>query len=307
MMKLGTNAAALREKAGDVLGSLSPTRRASKAKDAAWADQAQDPFGAKAEAPPSPTRKASRLCFGRKNSAAQADAAGWDNNRSSLCYVADGQDGNAQKTGTGRALVMETFEVTLEKTQQNAQGDLGIRICEKTRVSDHCIMITGWADGPLKEWNNTHPDSQVMPNDVILQVNGVSGQREAMLAEVSNSNKVALLVGRPERLRMTVKKPGNSMWGVGVANLNLGGSAPYLLVTEVRLDSAVECWWQESLVTISPGDVILEVNSITEDAEEMKQACHESGVLCIVVAPSMASRMEMPYFPHVASLHWGSL
>jgi hypothetical protein len=79
----------------------------------------------------------------------------------------------------------EEFTITVEKPA-DFEGILGLilQFPDKT-----CCRVTGFKEGYIKKYNDSHqdaPDAQIQVGDTIVDVNGVSGDKDKMMQEMGS-------------------------------------------------------------------------------------------------------------------------
>merc|ERR1711974_60060 len=115
------------------------------------------------------------------------------------------------------------------------------------------------------------------PNDRILQVNGLAGDHSRLRQEIATcTTKVRLLIGRPERVYVTVQNrdDGPGPWGLGYSRVLCASRESALKITKITDGKPLGKWNKDNPdMAIQVGDVIIEVNAIKDDAEKMEQAC----------------------------------
>jgi len=78
--------------------------------------------------------------------------------------------------------------INLIKTQGERKIGLGIN-----QGDGKTLVILDVMQGLVKQWNFTHPDQEVMPEDRIIEVNGITGDAAAML-EACKEDKLTLKI-----------------------------------------------------------------------------------------------------------------
>eukprot|EP00931_Biecheleriopsis_adriatica_P011364 TRINITY_DN112455_c0_g1_i1.p2 TRINITY_DN112455_c0_g1~~TRINITY_DN112455_c0_g1_i1.p2 ORF type:complete len:135 (-),score=27.31 TRINITY_DN112455_c0_g1_i1:82-486(-) len=81
------------------------------------------------------------------------------------------------------------FTVSITKTAGDSKIGMDISAEDKGKV----LKVWRVKDGLVKAWNSTHPELEVHAGDGIISVNGVSGDAQAMLTEVSMKNNVTFV------------------------------------------------------------------------------------------------------------------
>lgn len=146
-------------------------------------------------------------------------------------------------------------------------GDVGIGL----NVDAHkaAAFVDDIGDGGVKDWNESHPDAQLMLNDHIVAVNGVREDVVLILDELRSNHTWKLVVHRPTRLDLDLDLATSASLGV---SLKYSPHGRTLLITDVCETGAVSCWNQRHQgKTVKIGDRILEINGMGGKAEDMLQ------------------------------------
>jgi hypothetical protein len=185
-----------------------------------------------------------------------------------------------------------SFEITLEKV--NAAENMGAKISYE---DGRQFVITALKDaGMIPTWNSKsgHPaDLKVYVNDVIVSVNGVSGDTVKMMEEIKSVGpKVLKMVhGKdyvPNSFEITLEKKD--------AGETLGTSIFYpdskrLIITAFKDAGLIPTWNSKNdrpELKVNLDDVIVSVNGISGDAQKMMEAMRlvDSIVLKLIHGPN---------------------
>merc|ERR1740121_2036643 len=101
------------------------------------------------------------------------------------------QDSQAAPTGFRSAATEAKMEVVLSKS--NGAGEYGFVVVPD---QDTTTLVVTWVDetGLLASWNRAHPLTPLKEGDIVEAVNGVSGDAQAMRAELLNGEVVRMMV-----------------------------------------------------------------------------------------------------------------
>lgn len=158
-----------------------------------------------------------------------------------------------------------TWEVEVSKGKN---GTLGLQI-----VPEDNVLRVVWLEshGALFQW-------QVKVGDFIISVNGVRGFAREMLEEAQRASDLKFTLTRSRMFRAKFYKKGP----LGVT---FGLFARTLVVQNIT-DGPVKEWNDaNTLSTIQPGDLVIEVNGVKDNSKEMLEELKADGDLRIIMRP----------------------
>merc|ERR1711879_676942 len=87
------------------------------------------------------------------------------------------------------------FTITIDKG-----GDPDAKIGLDVQRQDEgtvCLKIKKVKPGHIMNWNQAHPEQQVMPDDWIIKVNNDCSSSEKLLEKIAKDKKCVLVIKRP--------------------------------------------------------------------------------------------------------------
>jgi len=202
--------------------------------------------------------------------------------------VSGGRERGADHHGGLRRDREATFyEVTLEKRDGTR---LGMSILERDGADGRGLLVTAVTGGLVQAWNSNHsaqPGKPVVrPGDRIVEVNGVRDCTSQLLEECRTSQVLHMTIRRALAQELTpgvhlisLDKTGGMKMGVDISQHD----GRTLLVTEVR-EGLVQAWNRDNPIhQIFPGDRIIRVNEVQNDARKLLDECRKSGLLNLAI------------------------
>jgi len=153
------------------------------------------------------------------------------------------------------------FEVTVVKNGE----ELGLDVLQQDWQT---LLISRVKDGPLMEWNLSHPERSVCQGDRIIEVNGQRGNSEELIAAIRGGRSLHLMVRRLLEFCVTVWRP------VGGAGSRLGlevaQQARCLRILQVT-DGLLRRWNAGVAfdLRVQAGDSVIEVDGIRGTSAEL--------------------------------------
>lgn len=199
--------------------------------------------------------------------------------------VARGGVGQAEEKSRRPAVRAADFRVVVRKGPGNT--NLGIDY----KMRGETIEVTRITGGLIGTWNRANPKHDVLQGDLIVAVNGMAGDAQAMLevirtqpvldlSLVSYQGRRLATPPRPERFRARMARP-ESAGGLGIL-VAAEDSGPFVEIEEVR--GGLFAAWNRTnpKKAFRPGDRIVGVNGISGDRKAIKRALQDSKELDIV-------------------------
>mmetsp|Transcript_73893 Transcript_73893/g.153952 ORF Transcript_73893/g.153952 Transcript_73893/m.153952 type:complete len:161 (+) Transcript_73893:82-564(+) len=82
--------------------------------------------------------------------------------------------------------------LTRLKVDKRWGGRLGIDVDPTPDLAG--LLIVGFSDGLLRQWNDDHPSRHIKVGDIIIEVNGIKHDVEEMVTECSRSKRLELVI-----------------------------------------------------------------------------------------------------------------
>lgn len=154
--------------------------------------------------------------------------------------------------------IAQEFEWEIELVRTATLSDLGIGVF----ATPHALLVQNVAAGMLEAWNIAHPEKEVRRGSVIMEVNGSSGEPNAILHALRYSRVLNLKLKRVPRLKVLIEK-GNK--------LGLDVHCKTMEVQQVKETGSIDIYNEacEPGYQMIPGDIIVGVNEIWGDADQM--------------------------------------
>jgi len=160
----------------------------------------------------------------------------------------------------------QTFTVLVD-FERMGWRPLGLRLTGL--IDNTAIVVVEVMPGPIMEWNHANPNLAVRPRDRIIEVNGVSGESNALVQALKNKQRLAMVVHPPQEFCVTLKKYGETKVGLEVDR----SDGLTLQVRSVKPGGLVERWNQANpSQAITAYHAVLEVNGVRGDTETMLHA-----------------------------------
>lgn len=170
--------------------------------------------------------------------------------------------------------VVKTFECALRK---GPPGKLGMRV----DLWSFCIQVVGLEDdnnSAVKSHNSaSSEDKQVLVNDFITRVNGISEPEKMTMKLAMSQEEVTLQIAKPTRFRVIVSKDSDGKDSLGLRLIYQKLSSTCIHVVEV-LPGMVQRYNEGAVedARVRGNDFIEAVNGVSESAakmlEELKKA-----------------------------------
>mmetsp|Transcript_45945 Transcript_45945/g.127513 ORF Transcript_45945/g.127513 Transcript_45945/m.127513 type:complete len:289 (-) Transcript_45945:96-962(-) len=148
---------------------------------------------------------------------------------------------------------------------------LSIRKCETKgmglTLATHgtTLRITKIKDGPINEWNESHPSCPVRVGDCVVGVNGTEGSAVAMLATFRSCTECRMLLRRENEYSFILSRVGSVDIGLGIAWRE--GSDPAI---EQVTAGPIKRWNEENPdLQVRKGDRIVAVNGVRGNTQAM--------------------------------------
>jgi len=97
-----------------------------------------------------------------------------------------------------------SFNATIKKT--SSQEPLGLTLTREFNGSQ--LVIRAVVGRAVEEWNTSNPGKKVMPGDQIVEVNGTSGDADALIGAMKNSELLEFKLTRETSITVELKKEG---------------------------------------------------------------------------------------------------
>jgi hypothetical protein len=132
------------------------------------------------------------------------------------------------------------------------------------------LLVDAVQEGLVKDWNAAHPECEVRPRDRIVDVNGVAGDANIIIEELSVSPSLSITIRRPVEYSVSITKPTENQF-LGLELSYCAGGAT-LLVMQVN-EGLVRSWndAHPDLVVVK-GDRVVEVNGLAGNSRELFDA-----------------------------------
>lgn len=166
-----------------------------------------------------------------------------------------------------------TLPVSLRKRQ-------GLPLGVDIACYEDCLLVRQVRnEGLVTEWNKSNPrERQVLAGDVIVNVNGVTGNGDLLFQQCANSQELSLLLRRLQEFTCTMERDGKLGVRVGV-------DAESLVVTEVADDGIIAKYSLNCLAgyQIIPGDLIVSVNGKSGTGNILQETMATAQTLTLVI------------------------
>lgn len=155
----------------------------------------------------------------------------------------------------------------------DGQGHIGLQL---QKYPDR-VMVEKVLDGPICEWNQTHPEQEVRPRDVVLSVNNVSGNFDDMKSEFETIGNITIKFVRSE-FEVVIEKKGKKLG----LDLKKREGVHELVVECVRTGFLCDEWNTDHQdCKIMEGDVAVKVNE-THNSVEILDRINQDDKLTMV-------------------------
>mmetsp|Transcript_6251 Transcript_6251/g.13750 ORF Transcript_6251/g.13750 Transcript_6251/m.13750 type:complete len:320 (+) Transcript_6251:104-1063(+) len=175
-----------------------------------------------------------------------------------------GQDGGCDSLNVERP---DSFTVLVDFEGTGGWRPLGIRLTGL--VDNSALVVVEVMKGPIMEWNIQNPKLAVKPRDRIMEVNGVSGESNALVQALKNKERLSIHVRKPKEFTVHLAKYGETKVGLEVDR----SDGKTLQIRAIKPGGLVEKWNQANpSEVITVYNAIIEVNGVRGDTETMLHA-----------------------------------
>jgi len=179
----------------------------------------------------------------------------------------------------------QEFEVLIEKEGE----ELGLDVLQHDWET---LLITRIKEGPLRLWNQRHPQHGIRHGDRIVEVNGQRGNSELLIATIRSEWSLRMVIRRLVEFGVSVQRPNGHRLGLDVMQ-----QLRSLRVLQVR-EGPFRRW--NAGVTfdfqVQPTDYIVEVNGVHGNSASLLQEIQdsESPQLQLVLVRRRAAELSAP-------------
>ncbi|CAK9058749.1 unnamed protein product [Durusdinium trenchii] len=181
-----------------------------------------------------------------------------------------------QDVVSARRELVRNIEVKV-KYEKGSSGKLGVDL-DAIDIHRGLVVKGVLPDGLIAEWNRANPENAIKPSDKIFAVNNQVGTVQDLETHiVSSGPDLQLSVRRPQRIEVTLQRPGS----LGL-RLHFKKSSKGVLVSEVLADGLATDWNAKNPTRrITAGDRILEVNGEALPPEDLIAKLAKEDVMVI--------------------------
>lgn len=155
------------------------------------------------------------------------------------------------------------WEIELRRTA--SESALGLSLY----VTPNQLVVQSVPPGMLRAWNLAHPDKEVRKGTVIMEVNGIQGDAQAIFGALRADPVLKMKLKRVAELKVHIEKRGK---------LGLDVNTNTMEVKQVKENGCIDEYNRSCKpgYQMSPGDTIIAVNNVSEDISQMLREIHSA-------------------------------